>query len=123
MREKSPIDRRVCMGPPCGLPPGERQALASPVGGGASNVVMTDLRQTPPPVPGGAGALPPRLAMPVLLTATCLIVLDFFIVNVALPSLQHDLHAGPTAVEWVVAGYRLACPVLLLDGGRPGGRV
>src|SRR3954447_18610057 len=122
MREKSPIDRRVCMGPPCGLHPGERQALASPVGGGSSNVVMTDLRQTPPPVPGGAAAVPPRLAMPVLLTAPCLIVLDFFIVNVALTSLQHDLHAGPTAVEWVVAGYGLAFAVLLLAAGRLGDR-
>jgi EmrB/QacA subfamily drug resistance transporter len=83
---------------------------------------MTDLRQTPPPVPGGAAAVPPRLAMPVLLTATCLIVLDFFIVNVALPSLQRDLHAGPTAVEWVVAGYGLAFAVLLLAAGRLGDR-
>src|SRR3954453_12798329 len=123
MREKSPIDRRVCMGPPCGLPPGGGQALASPVGGGSSNVVMNDLRQTPPPVPGGAAAVPPRLAMPVLLTATCLIVLDFFIVNVALTSLQHDLHAGPTAVEWAVAGYGLTFAVLLLAAGRLGDRI
>jgi EmrB/QacA subfamily drug resistance transporter len=60
--------------------------------------------------------------MPVLLTATCLIVLDFFIVNVALTSVQRELHAGATAVEWVVAGYGLTFAVLLLAAGRLGDR-
>ncbi len=35
-----------------------------------------------------------------------MVVLDFFIVNVGLPSIQGRLHAGSSAVEWVVAGYR-----------------
>ena len=52
------------------------------------------------------------LALPVLLAGTCLIVLDFFIVNVAMASMQRELHAGPTAVEWVVAGYGLTFAVL-----------
>jgi MFS family permease len=60
--------------------------------------------------------------MPVLLTGTCLIVLDFFIVNVALTSVQRDLRAGPTAIEWVVAGYGLTFAVLLLAAGRLGDR-
>jgi MFS family permease len=37
-----------------------------------------------------------------------MIVLDFFIVNVALPSMQSHLHASTSALEWVVAGYGLA---------------
>jgi MFS family permease len=78
---------------------------------------MTDLRE-PRVVPRAAG----WLAMPVLLTATCLIVLDFFIVNVALAALQRDLGAGPAAVEWVVAGYGLSFAVLLLAAGRLGDR-
>lgn len=49
-----------------------------------------------------------------------MIVLDFFIVNVALPSIQAGLHAGPSAVEWVVAGYGLTCAVLLIGAGRLG---
>src|ERR1700712_1298437 len=65
---------------------------------------------------------PGRLALPVLLTGTCLIVLDFFIVNVALTALQRDLSAGPTALEWVVAGYGLTFAVLLLAAGRLGDR-
>jgi EmrB/QacA subfamily drug resistance transporter len=80
---------------------------------------MTDLRPAPAPP---AAAVPSRWAMPVLLTATCLIVLDFFIVNVALTSVQRELHAGATAVEWVVAGYGLTFAVLLLAAGRLGDR-
>jgi MFS family permease len=63
-----------------------------------------------------------RLALPVLLTGTCLIVLDFFIVNVALPSMQLELHASSAALEWVVAGYGLTFAVLLLAAGRLGDR-
>ena len=63
------------------------------------------------------------LALPVLLAGTCLIVLDFFIVNVAMASMQRDLHAGATAVEWVVAGYGLTFAVFLLAAGRLGDRV
>ena len=63
------------------------------------------------------------LALPVLLAGTCLIVLDFFIVNVAMASMQRELHAGPTAVEWVVAGYGLTFAVFLLAAGRLGDRI
>ena len=63
------------------------------------------------------------VALPVLLAGTCLIVLDFFIVNVAMASMQRDLHAGATAVEWVVAGYGLTFAVFLLGAGRLGDRV
>jgi EmrB/QacA subfamily drug resistance transporter len=63
-----------------------------------------------------------RFALPLLLAATALIVLDFFIVNVAMASLQRDLGAGSTAVEWVVAGYGLTFAVLLLATGRLGDR-
>src|SRR3954466_15786766 len=80
---------------------------------------MTDLRSSRSLA---APAAPGRLAPPVLLTGPCLIVLDFFIVNVALVSLQRDLHAGPTALEWVVAGYGLTFAVLLLAAGRLGDR-
>ena len=58
-----------------------------------------------------------------LLAGTCLIVLDFFIVNVAMASMQRDLHAGASAVEWVVAGYGLTFAVFLLAAGRLGDRI
>ncbi|MFC5720136.1 MFS transporter [Streptomyces gamaensis] len=47
-------------------------------------------------------------------------MLDFFIVNVALPTIDQDLHAGPALLEMVVGGYGVAYAVLLVLGGRLG---
>jgi EmrB/QacA subfamily drug resistance transporter len=44
--------------------------------------------------------------------------LDNTVVNVALPSIQHDLHLGISGLSWVVNGYILSFAVLLLTGGR-----
>jgi EmrB/QacA subfamily drug resistance transporter len=90
---------------------------------------MTDLTISPEvaaaqaPAPPATKPAPHWLALPVLVTGACLIVLDFFIVNVALPSMQRDLHASTSALEWVVAGYALTSAVLLLGAGRIGDRV
>ncbi len=51
-----------------------------------------------------------------------MVVLDFFIVNVALPSIQARLHASNGAVEWIVAGYALTSAIFMLTGGRLGDR-
>jgi EmrB/QacA subfamily drug resistance transporter len=56
----------------------------------------------------------------VLMAGTFMIVLDFFIVNVALPSMQADLHASSSAIEWVVAGYGLTFATCLITAGRVG---
>jgi MFS family permease len=56
------------------------------------------------------------------MTGTLMFVLDFFILNVALPSIQHGLRAGESAIEWIVAGYALSTAVLLVTGGRLGDR-
>ena len=45
---------------------------------------------------------------------------DFFIVNVALPSIQQSLGAGESAIEWIVTGYGISTAVLLVTGGRLG---
>ena len=58
-----------------------------------------------------------------LLIGTFMVVLDFFIVNVALPSMQHDLHAGTGAIEWVVAGFALTSAVFLITAARLGDRM
>ncbi|MEV4295585.1 MFS transporter [Microbispora rosea] len=58
--------------------------------------------------------------LPTVLTGVFVAILDFFIVNVAIPTMQRDLHAGPAAVEWVVAGYALAYGSGLVLGGRLG---
>jgi EmrB/QacA subfamily drug resistance transporter len=63
-----------------------------------------------------------RSPLPVLMMAVFAIVLDFFVVNVALPDIQADLHTGSAATEWIVAGYGLAFAVLIITGGRLGDR-
>ncbi|MEA2294976.1 MAG: hypothetical protein QOE86_2615, partial [Solirubrobacteraceae bacterium] len=50
-----------------------------------------------------ASSIRDRLALPVVLAGTFLVTLDFFIVNVAIPSTQRELHAGTGAVQWLVA--------------------
>ena len=72
------------------------------------------------PLAARAAALRRWAALPVVLAATAMVILDFFIVNVALPAMQSDLHAGAGAVEWVVAGYGLAMAAGLITGGRLG---
>src|SRR3954452_6766550 len=59
-------------------------------------------------------------ALPVVLAGTFMVVLDFFIVNVAMPAMQADLHATNGAIEWVVAGYGLTFGTLLITAGRLG---
>jgi EmrB/QacA subfamily drug resistance transporter len=59
-------------------------------------------------------------ALPVLLAGAFMVVLDFFIVNVALPSMAADLEASASSLEWVVAGYGLTFAVFLITAGRLG---
>jgi MFS family permease len=58
----------------------------------------------------------------VLMGGIFLVVLDFFIVNVALPSMQRDLHASDSGLEGVVAGSRLPFSALLIAVTRLGDR-
>ena len=55
-----------------------------------------------------------------LLTGALLPPLDFFIVNVALPSIRTDLGATPAEVQLVISGYGAAYAVFLITGGRLG---
>src|SRR3954462_10719698 len=49
-----------------------------------------------------------------------MIVLDPTIVNVALPSIQDDLHFSQSNLAWVVKAYLIAFGGLLLLAGRAG---
>jgi EmrB/QacA subfamily drug resistance transporter len=63
---------------------------------------------------------PPRGLLPVVLTATFMTALDFFIVNVAIPSMQTRLGAGAASIQWIVAGFGLALAAGLITAGRIG---
>src|SRR5881397_1584239 len=61
----------------------------------------------------------------VLLTmcfALFMAMLDNTVVNVALPKLAENLHAGISGLQWVVDGYVLAFASLMLTGGILGDR-
>src|SRR5919204_1987679 len=58
--------------------------------------------------------------LPVLLAGAFMVVLDFFVVNVALPSIGGELHASRSSLEWIVAGYGLSFAVLLIVAARLG---
>ncbi|MFF1479633.1 MFS transporter [Streptomyces sp. NPDC058301] len=72
------------------------------------------------PVIRHGGAAIGSLGLFTVLLGAALPLIDFFIVNVALPAMEKDLSAGPATLELVVAGYGVAYAVLLVLGGRLG---
>lgn len=84
---------------------------------------VTSTTTTPTATASAPGATPHALGPLGLLTVllgAALPLIDFFIVNVALPSLAADLAASESVLELVVAGYGVAYAVLLVLGGRLG---
>jgi EmrB/QacA subfamily drug resistance transporter len=61
-----------------------------------------------------------NVALVLIALAQLMVVLDVAIVNVALPSIQRELHFAATDLEWVVNAYAIAFGGLLLLGGRTG---
>ena len=60
------------------------------------------------------------LTLYVLCVGMLMIVLDVTVVNVALPTIQEDLHFSPSSLAWVVNAYLIAFGGLLLLAGRFG---
>jgi EmrB/QacA subfamily drug resistance transporter len=60
------------------------------------------------------------IALVVLCAGALMIILDMTIVNVALPSIQHDLHFSQSNLAWVVNAYLITFGGLLLLAGRLG---
>jgi EmrB/QacA subfamily drug resistance transporter len=63
-----------------------------------------------------------------LVLATCcmslfIVGLDVTVVNVALPSIQHELHASVSGLQWVIAAYSLVIASLLMLAGSTADRV
>jgi len=56
----------------------------------------------------------------VLLVALFMSLVGVSIVNVALPSIQHGLHASQSDIQWVLSGYALTFGVVLVSSGRAG---
>jgi EmrB/QacA subfamily drug resistance transporter len=60
----------------------------------------------------------PSLVLALVCLAQFMVVLDATIVNVALPTLQRDLHFSPSSLQWVINSYTLVFGGFLLLGGR-----
>jgi len=83
--------------------------------------MTSDAQILAPPAGAGEGADPRRwLTLIILLLAAFMNLLDVSIVNIAIPSIQRDLHATYADVQWALAGYTLAYALVLITGGRLG---
>ena len=71
---------------------------------------------TPAPTRTPPSRQPLQLAL--ILVAAFMVVLDFSIVNVALPSIERELRMPADAVQWIVTGYAISFGGLLILGGR-----
>jgi EmrB/QacA subfamily drug resistance transporter len=91
--------------------PAERASVPS-----SSGIPTHTRRDIPLDAVNSAGRGGLRLAL--ILVASFMVVLDFTIVNIALPSIEHDFGLGTSAVQWVVTGYAIAFGGLLILGGR-----
>jgi MFS family permease len=102
---------------PTGSPLSPHRRTAPPAGAGRS-----DLERPPAEGlrPQPATAPLTTLGLVTVLSGTFLAMFDFFVVNVALPTIGLDLHASAATLELVVAGYAVAYAVLLVLGGRLG---
>src|ERR1700759_4045663 len=65
-----------------------------------------------------------RGVVPAICGITILIVgLDLTILNVALPSIQHDFHASVSGAQWTIDAYTLVIACLLMLSGSTGDRL
>ena len=62
----------------------------------------------------------PWLVLVLICFAQFMVILDATVVNVALPSIQSDLHLSEGSLQWIVNAYTLVFGGFLLLGGRAG---
>src|ERR1700757_5388248 len=60
------------------------------------------------------------LMLPVVLLAMFMAVFDIWVVNVAAPSLQSDLHVSDASLQLIVGGYAFMYASGMVTGGRLG---
>jgi DHA2 family methylenomycin A resistance protein-like MFS transporter len=75
-------------------------------------------RETAPQKPAS-----PRTSLTAAMLGFFVVALDAQVVNVALPSIRHDLGGGLSGLQWVVTGYTLMFSALLLFAGTLADRI
>lgn len=90
-------------------------------------MVQSEKQSTQPPSPGesdgtdAAGTPPSRrrwFGLVFISIGVAMIIVDATIVNVAIPSIIHDLHITSTDAQWIQEVYTLVFAALLLSVGR-----
>ncbi|MGW7485660.1 MFS transporter [Streptomyces sp. NPDC054786] len=79
-------------------------------------------RPQPRPQTATAGGAAPWRALALVLVGAFMAVLDTFIVLVAAPAIQTDLHSSAADVQLILAGYQLTYAMALITGARLGDR-
>ncbi len=108
---------------------GTHRAVSAADASAAPEAATADPTVTPAPAAAAPAAAPrpapaadsPRrkaFRLALILVASFMMVLDFSIVNVALPSIERELNMSPALVDWVVTAYAIAFGGLLILGGR-----
>ena len=113
-KERSQHSHRISS--PARLDPRRGRPAARP----ARPVPQPARPDSPPPATAPAPR-PAQLhgpALVLILTAAFMVVLDFSIVNVALPSIEAELGFPADAVQWIITAYAIAFGGLLILGGR-----
>src|SRR5271166_914781 len=90
----------------------------------STTAITSQQTRTPPPSAGEEGEHRRErrrwIALGVLCLGQLMMVLDATIVNVALPSIQSDLHFTQSNLTWVINGYLITFGGFLLLAGRMG---
>ncbi|MFJ4208706.1 MFS transporter [Paenarthrobacter sp. NPDC089675] len=84
-----------------------------------SNALPTESPKVASPV-ASEGFAHRRVMLPVVLVAMFMAQFDLYVVNVALPVLQHELSASDAELQLVVGGYAFTYAAGLVTGGRLG---
>jgi MFS transporter, DHA2 family, methylenomycin A resistance protein len=85
----------------------------------------SEMPREPAPIhsgPGNKSTLRQRLTLLAVCIAQGMILLDVTIVNIALPSIQRELHASSSELEWVISAYALSLAALIPLSGTLGDR-
>jgi EmrB/QacA subfamily drug resistance transporter len=84
---------------------------------------MTTTIYQPAATPSRAAPVRPRLVLAICCMSLLIVGMDVTIVNVALPSIQRDLDASVSALQWTTAAYTVALASLLMLGGSTADRL
>src|SRR5438874_4730584 len=71
-----------------------------------------------PPARRAASRVDPNAVLAVVAVAQFMVILDASIVNVALPTIKHDLKFSEQSLSWILNAYTLLFGGFLLLGGR-----